>query len=108
MAYMTFNDQFTPICENLRGHVYSTNPDNKFTHREAANDVFLLLEKLGIGHFSVMGISSGGMTLLHMATSQTERIDSKVLNRLELQRMGPTQYPNHPRLFPVLRFGSRR
>jgi len=67
------------IAVDLRGHGYSTNPDNMFTHREAANDVFLLLEKLGIEHFSAMGISSGGMTLLHMATSQTERIDSMVL-----------------------------
>jgi len=41
--------------------------------------VFPLLEKLGIGHFSAMGMSSGGMTLLHMATSQPKRIDSMVL-----------------------------
>ena len=67
------------IVVDLRGHGYSTNPENKFTHREAANDVFLLLEKLGVGRFSAMGISSGGMTLLHMATSQPERIDSMVL-----------------------------
>jgi pimeloyl-ACP methyl ester carboxylesterase len=64
---------------DLRGHGYSTNPENKFTHREAASDVFLLLEKLGVGQFSAMGISSGGMTLLHMATSQPKRIDSMVL-----------------------------
>src|SRR6187402_2705562 len=37
------------IVVDLRGHGYSTNPDNKFTHKEAAKDVFLLLEKLGIG-----------------------------------------------------------
>ena len=67
------------IVVDLRGHGYSTNPGNRFTHREAASDVFLLLEKLGIGHFSAMGISSGGMTLLHMATSQPRRIDSMVL-----------------------------
>jgi pimeloyl-ACP methyl ester carboxylesterase len=67
------------IVVDLRGHGHSTNPENKFTHREAASDVFLLLEKLGIGHFSAMGISSGGMTLLHMATSQPKRIDSMVL-----------------------------
>src|SRR5436190_3346521 len=40
------------IVVDLRGHGYSTNPGNKFTHREAANDVFLLLEKLGVDHFS--------------------------------------------------------
>ena len=67
------------IVVDLRGHGYCTNPENKFTHREAASDVFLLLEKLGVGYFSAMGMSSGGMTLLHMATSQPERIDSMVL-----------------------------
>ena len=67
------------IVVDMRGHGYSTNPSNRFTHREAARDVFLLLEMLGIDHFSAMGMSSGGMTLLHMATSQPERIDSMVL-----------------------------
>lgn len=67
------------ILVDLRGHGYSTNPENKFTHREAANDVFLLLDALGVGRFSAMGMSSGGMTLLHMATSQPERLDSMVL-----------------------------
>lgn len=67
------------IVVDLRGHGHSTNPENKFTHREAASDVFLLLEKLGIDRFSAMGMSSGGMTLLHMATSQPRRIDSMVL-----------------------------
>lgn len=72
-------ERYRLIVVDLRGHGYSTNPENKFTHREAANDVFLLLEKLGVGHFSAMGMSSGGMTLLHMATSQPKRIDSMVL-----------------------------
>ncbi len=67
------------IVVDLRGHGHSTNPENKFTHREAASDVFLLLEKLGVANFSAMGMSSGGMTLLHMATSQPKRIDSMVL-----------------------------
>jgi pimeloyl-ACP methyl ester carboxylesterase len=67
------------IVVDLRGHGHSTNPDSTFTHREGASDVFLLLDKLGVGHFSAMGISSGGMTLLHMATSQRKRIDSMVL-----------------------------
>jgi len=50
-----------------------------FTHREAANDVFLLLEKLRIDNFSAIGMSSGGMVLLHMATSQPSRIDAIIL-----------------------------
>lgn len=67
------------IVVDLRGHGHSTNPGNSFTHGEAATDVFLLLEKLGVGHFSAMGMSTGGMTLLHMAASQPERIVSMVL-----------------------------
>jgi len=67
------------LVVELRGHGHSTNPDNKFTHREAASDVFHLLDKLGVGRFSAMGMSSGGMTLLHMATSQPRRIDAMVL-----------------------------
>ncbi len=73
------SERYRLIVVDLRGHGYSTNPENSFTHREAANDVFLLLEKLGIDQFSAMGMSSGGMTLLHMATSQPGRIDSMVL-----------------------------
>ena len=42
------------ILVDLRGHGHSTNPGNRFTHREAAGDVFLLLEKLGIDRFSAM------------------------------------------------------
>lgn len=67
------------IVVDLRGHGHSTNPENKFTHREAANDVFLLLEKLQVDHFAAMGISSGGMILLHMATREPARIDAMVL-----------------------------
>lgn len=67
------------ILVDLRGHGHSTNPANRFTHRQAAGDVFLLLDELGIEQFSAMGISSGGMVLLHMATSQPQRVDSMVL-----------------------------
>lgn len=67
------------IVVDLPGHGHSTNPTNRFTHRDAARDVFLLVDKLGICEFSAMGISSGGMTLLYMATSQPERIDAMVL-----------------------------
>src|SRR3954466_6384679 len=45
------------IVVDLRGHGHSTNPENRFTHRQAASDVFLLLERLGVEHFSAMGMS---------------------------------------------------
>jgi len=73
------SERYRLIVVDLRGHGYSTNPENTFTHRDAARDVFLLLDALGIDRFSAMGMSTGGMTLLHMATSQPDRIDSMVL-----------------------------
>jgi pimeloyl-ACP methyl ester carboxylesterase len=77
------------IVAELRGHGYSTNPTNTFTHKEAAGDVLLLLDKLGIDRFSAMGMSSGGMALLHMATSQPKRIDAMVLISATLQVFRP-------------------
>jgi hypothetical protein len=50
------SESYRPIVVDLRGHGYSTNHENKFTHREAASDVFPMLGKLGVGHFSAMGI----------------------------------------------------
>ena len=67
------------IAVDLRGHGHSTNPANVFTHRTAAGDVLGLLDKLGVGVFAAMGISSGGMVLLHMAMGQPDRIDAMVL-----------------------------
>jgi pimeloyl-ACP methyl ester carboxylesterase len=67
------------IIVDMRGHGRSTNPENKFTHRQSANDVLSLLDSIGIDRFSAMGASSGGMTLLHMAALQPARVESMVL-----------------------------
>jgi pimeloyl-ACP methyl ester carboxylesterase len=67
------------IIPDLRGHGNSTNPTGQFTHREVAYDVFALLDYLGIGSFRAIGMSTGGMVLLHMATQQPDRVVSMVL-----------------------------
>ncbi|HEU5282980.1 MAG TPA: alpha/beta hydrolase [Burkholderiales bacterium] len=67
------------IVPDLRGHGRSTNPLGEFTHRQAAQDIFALLDQLGIRRFKAMGMSSGGMTLIHMATQQPERLEAMVL-----------------------------
>jgi pimeloyl-ACP methyl ester carboxylesterase len=72
-------EHYRLLLVDLRGHGYSTNPENRFTHREAAQDVRLLLDMLGVEHCSAMGMSSGAMTLLHLATSYPQRIDAMVL-----------------------------
>ena len=74
-----FAKQHRVIVPDLRGHGRSTNPSRQFTHRQSALDIFALLDQLKIDHFSAIGISSGGMTLLHMATQKPDRIDAMVL-----------------------------
>ena len=70
---------FQLIIPDLRGHGKSTNPGKEFTHRQSAKDVYALLDHLEIDRFKAMGVSTGGMTLLHMATQQDDRLESMVL-----------------------------
>ncbi len=67
------------ILPDLRGHGNSTNPSNEFTHKESASDIYGLLDLLNIDKFKAIGFSSGGMTLTHMATMDTTRIQAMVL-----------------------------
>lgn len=67
------------IIVDMRGHGRSTNPANTFTHRQSAADLLALLDAIEIERFAAMGISSGGMTLLHMATRAPDRIEAMVL-----------------------------
>ena len=67
------------IIPDLRGHGRSTNPTGEFTHGDAARDMFGLLDALGVDAFQAVGMSSGGMTLIHMATQQPERVEAMVL-----------------------------
>ena len=70
---------FRVILPDMRGHGRSTNPSGEFTFRQAALDVFALLDRLGIASVKAIGLSGGGITLLHMSTLQPSRIASMVL-----------------------------
>ena len=67
------------IAINQRGHGASTNPSGKFTHRQSAEDVRSLLDTLGIKRANAIGFSSGGMTLLHLATRYPDRLSKLVV-----------------------------
>jgi pimeloyl-ACP methyl ester carboxylesterase len=69
---------FRAIVPDMRGHGRSTNP-GAFAIREAAADMFALLDHLGLARVSAIGLSLGAKTLLHMATQQPERIEAMVL-----------------------------
>jgi pimeloyl-ACP methyl ester carboxylesterase len=74
-----FAEHFRLIVPDLRGHGRSTNPTKQFTHRQAALDIFALLDQLAIHQFRAIGFSSGAHSLLHMATQQPPRIEAMVL-----------------------------
>lgn len=74
-----FAEHYRVIAVDLRGHGRSTNPTRQFVHRQAALDVYALMGHLKIDRFKAIGFSSGGMTLLHMATQQHERVEAMVL-----------------------------
>jgi pimeloyl-ACP methyl ester carboxylesterase len=70
---------FRVIVPDLRGHGRSTNPSGEFTFRQAALDVFALLDHLGIEKVKAIGLSGGGITLLHMSTLQPARVESMIV-----------------------------
>ncbi len=77
MADLT--EDYKVITVDLRGHGQSTYPTDKVSHKQFALDIYGLLDALKIDKFNAMGFSTGGMTLIHMATMQTNRIESLIL-----------------------------
>lgn len=67
------------IAPDLRGHGGSTGPSGPFLFREAARDVLGLLDHLGLDAVKAIGLSGGGITLLHMATLAPSSIGSMVV-----------------------------
>jgi pimeloyl-ACP methyl ester carboxylesterase len=70
---------FRLILPDMRGHGRSTNPSGVFTFRQAALDALALLDHLGIDKVKAIGLSGGGITLLHMSTLQPSRIESMIV-----------------------------
>jgi pimeloyl-ACP methyl ester carboxylesterase len=70
---------FRLIAPDLRGHGASTNPSGEFSFRQAACDVRALLDHLGLASVKAIGVSGGGITLLHMATAAPAAIASMVI-----------------------------
>ncbi|MEZ4867416.1 MAG: alpha/beta hydrolase [Caldilineaceae bacterium] len=68
------------VIPDLRGHGRSSNPSQTFTHRQVTQDLFALLDYLSIAQYRAIGVSSGAMALLHMATQQPERVETLVLS----------------------------
>ena len=67
------------IAPDLRGHGASTNPDGAFTFKQCAADVLALLRHLNLSRVKAIGLSGGGIALLHMATASADAIQSMVV-----------------------------
>jgi len=77
-----FNDVpagFQLIAPDLRGHGASTNPSGEFSFRQSARDILGLLDELRIDRLRAIGVSGGGLTLLHIATMRPAAVDAMVI-----------------------------
>ena len=70
---------FRLIGPDMRGNGASTGFEGTYTFRESASDIFALLDHLGIRTIKAIGLSGGGITLLHMAIQQPDRIEAMVV-----------------------------
>lgn len=70
---------FRLIVPDMRGHGRTTNPSQRFTFRQLAQDVLALLDHLGIERFKAIGMSLGAKTLLHISTAEPNRVEAMVL-----------------------------
>ena len=71
--------RYRVISVDMRGHGRSTNPSNKFSHPQSAEDIRALMDSLGIKQARAIGFSSGGMTLLRLATKYPDRLTKMVV-----------------------------
>lgn len=67
------------IAPDLRGHGASTNPSATFTFRQCARDIHALLRHLKLPRVKAIGLSGGGIVLLHMATAEPAAVESMVV-----------------------------
>jgi pimeloyl-ACP methyl ester carboxylesterase len=67
------------IAPDLRAHGRSTGTADGFSFRQCARDVEALLSQLGIRRVKAIGLSGGGLVLLHMATASQSLIERTVL-----------------------------
>ena len=70
---------FRLIGPDARGHGASTGFNGSHSFGESARDMFALMDYLGIERLKAIGLSGGGITLLHMAMQQPERIESMIV-----------------------------
>jgi len=75
----TLAQDYRLIIPDLRGHGWSTDPATSFSTLRSSDDISALLNSLGLRSVRAIGLSMGGMVLLHLASREPDRISSMVL-----------------------------
>ena len=79
------------IAPDLRGHGRSTDAGGAFSFRACADDIRHLLDHLGIDRVKAVGLSGGGIVLLHLAIAAPDRVSAMVVVS------APTHFPEQAR-----------
>jgi 2-succinyl-6-hydroxy-2,4-cyclohexadiene-1-carboxylate synthase len=80
-ALPALQETFTTYAVEIVGHGRSDVPDDVEHYRlgRAVTDLVVLVDRLGLDRFSLLGYSMGGRLALHLALVASERIDALVL-----------------------------
>ena len=70
---------FQIIGPDMRGNGASSGFEGIHRFQQSGRDIFALLDRLHIEQVKAIGLSGGGITLLHMAIHQPERIEAMAL-----------------------------
>jgi 3-oxoadipate enol-lactonase len=70
---------FRVVRYDTRGHGASPTPRGPYRIDDLADDLVALLDRLGIEHAHLVGLSLGGMTAMRVAARNPDRIDRLVL-----------------------------
>jgi pimeloyl-ACP methyl ester carboxylesterase len=74
-----FEKSYRVIAVDMRGHGRSDKPHDTYTIPLMASHVVALLEWLEIPHYSLIGLSMGGMIAFQIATDYPERLERMVI-----------------------------
>ena len=74
---------------DLRGHGYSSMPPSGYTHMHMAEDLAVLVDRLGLEKFHLVGHSFGGLVSISYALQHPQRLRSLVLADVPLNEINP-------------------
>jgi pimeloyl-ACP methyl ester carboxylesterase len=77
-ALQTLSTRYRVTAFDLRGHGYSEVPNDHYTSGDHAQDMFALMDALGIERATVAGHSFGGVIALHAAVLAPDRVEAVI------------------------------